>query len=219
MDVYRIIKPASVAFILLGALVMMGWVVDIPLLKTPLPNAPVMKFTTALSILLGAVLLRAFYHITHGEKQPASMVKIMVGGCLLFMIAFPLIVGYFLDVDTGFEVLTFSSATRNPIPSLGSIASITILFVMAFFTAMGFSISKVSKWGGLALFGCGMLAILGYVFQIPSFYYLTSQSTGMAVHTAASFCLLGFFFFILGIRPHSEGTTIAVVEADHARGV
>ncbi len=219
MDVYRLIKPASVAFIFLGALVMLGWIADIPLLKAPLPNAPTMKFTTALSVLLGGVLLRAFYHITHSEKQPASMIKIMVGGCLLFMMAFPLAVGYFWDVDTGFQLLTFASETQNPIPSLGTIVSISILFFLAFLAAMGYSISKTSKWGGLALLGMGGMALVGYVFQIPSMYYLTTQSTGMAIHTAAAFTLQGLFFFMLGIQPHHEGTPVAVQEAADARRV
>ncbi len=219
MDIYRLIKPASVAFIFLGLLVMLGWVADIPMLMAPFPHAPMMKFTTALSILLGGVLLRSFFHITHSEKQPASMIKIMVGGCLLFMIAFPLAVGYFLDVDTGFHLLAFTSETQNPIPSLGTIVSTSILFFLAFLVAMGYSISKTSKWGGLALLGIGGMALVGYVFQIPSMYYLTAQSTGMAIHTAAAYALLGLFFFMLGIQPHREGMPLMEQEASDARRV
>jgi len=64
--------------------------------------------------------------------------------------------------------------------------------------------------------GVGGLALIGYVVGDSTLYYLTEHSTGMALHTASVFVLLGFFFFMLGIRPRgsmttqsSEGTTNA----------
>jgi len=128
MDIYRIIKPASIGFMLLGALVMLGWVVGIPVLKNPIPSAPSMKFTTALAILLGGGLLRAFYHLTHEEKQEMSMLKIMLYGCILFILFFPLTAGYFFNVSTGFEVLSFSLSNQNSGPSIGTVVCIAILF-------------------------------------------------------------------------------------------
>lgn len=218
MFVYRLVAPAGTGFILLGALVMLGWVADIPLLKTLLPNAPAMKFFTALAILLGGVLLRSFYHLAMQETQEMSMTKVMASALFLFMIFFPLATAYFFDVDTGFETFGMADLFQrtNPVPNVGSIAAIAILFSLACSVSLGFSISKVSYWGGAALMGIGGLSLLGYALQEPSFYFLSGQGEGMSFHTAASFLLLGYFFVMLGIRPHLTGKFAPVKVTPHA---
>jgi hypothetical protein len=52
--------------------------------------------------------------------------------------------------------------------------------------------------------GLSGLAVVGYLTNDPSLYYLTTRSNGMAIRSAASFMLLGLAFVVLGMRPHTE---------------
>ncbi len=209
MDIYRTILPASIMFIAVGAIVLFGWVASIDFLTTPIPGGPSMKFPTALSVMLGGIILRAFYRIVSEERQGESMTRIMGASAILLMMVTPLMGGYFFNIplhlESLFAVPSSSSALNQAlVPSIGTIACILIIFFMSLFAGLGYSISKLSRWGGLALLGIAGMGVLGYLLHNPAMYYLSGRSTGMALHTASSFVLLGFFFFMIGIRPHEH---------------
>ncbi len=210
MNIYRFVKPASVAFMLLGVLVILGGITNITVFSQPVTPTPATNFFTAIFILLGGILLRAFYYVTMGEKQHVSTIKMMVVTCLLLMIAFPLTAEYFFNLDTGLLNVGHVALdeSESSIPSIGSLIATWLLFFMGFFASIGMSVSKTARGVGMLLLVVGGIALLGYVINAPTLYFLSGKSMGMSLHAAAGFSLLGYFFLLLGIRPHVSGQPI-----------
>lgn len=69
---------------------------------------------------------------------------------------------------------------------------------------VGYSISKLSRYGGIILAGLSGLAVVGYVISNPALYYLAGRSTGMALHTAASYFGIGLCLLAIGFRHHTD---------------
>ena len=209
MNVYSLIKPLGAFFVVMGALIMVGWVTNIQLLKVLVPGTGVASFPTAFSIFLSGLILRSFYRLCVGEKQGDSMVRIMASAVLLLLIFFPIFVGYFWNIDVGldtfFEPVTVNGVEKQSfIPSVGSLLSIGAMLLMTFAVSTGHSITKVSRWGGIVLLTVGGLALVGYALQDESLYFVTPTNTGMAFRAAFSFALSGAAFIALGVRPHTE---------------
>lgn len=209
MNVYSLIMPLGSLFIALGAIALFGWAADISFIKNAAPNGLEVNVPTAASILMAGIVVRAFYRIVEGNKQGDSMVRIMSISVLLFLLLVPLAAGYFWGVDLGLEdfispVEASGVLRQGTLPSVGSIFAIAILFVLTFLVSLGFSISKFSRWSGLFLLLIGGFALLGYVLGEPSFYYLSGNSSGMAMRAAASYSLLGITFLLIGLRPHPD---------------
>lgn len=206
---YSTIMPLGALFIALGSIALFGWAADISFIKNASPSGLSVSVPTAASILMAGLVLRSFYRIVTGNKQGDSMVRIMSITILLFLLLVPLISGYFWGVDMGlgdfFEPVEVNGVMRQgTLPSVGSIFAIAILFVLTFLVSLGFSISKFSRWGGLFLLLIGGSALLGYIINEPSLYYLSGNSNGMAFRAAAAYALLGFAFLLLGLRPHTD---------------
>jgi hypothetical protein len=153
MNIYSLIKPLGGFFILAGALIMVGWVADISILKTFAPGAPVTNFPTALSIFLSGITLRSFYRLTAGEKQGDAMARIMACSALFLMIFFPLFMSQIFSIQVGLDsifepVIVRGVETASFVPSMGAIFCIGALFIMTLLVSLGYSISKTSMWGG-----------------------------------------------------------------------
>lgn len=209
MNVYSAIMPLGALFIALGFIALFGWAADISIIKTAAPNGISVSLPTAASILMAGLVLRSFYRIVTGDKQGDAMVRIMSISILLFLLLVPLIAGYFWGVELGLgdyvaPVETNGVLRQGTLPSVGSIFAIAVLFIVTFLVSIGFSISKFSRWGGMFLLMIGGFALLGYIIQEPSLYYLSGSSSGMAMRAAAAYALLGFAFLLLGLRPHAD---------------
>ncbi len=201
--------PLGTLFIALGAIALFGWAADITFIKNAAPNGLSVSVPTAASILMAGLVLRSFYRIVTGNKQGDSMVRIMSISILLFLLLIPLVAGYFWGVDLGLDdffapVETNGVLRQGTLPAVGSIFAIAVLFVLTFLVSLGFSISKFSRWSGLFLLLIGGSALLGYIINEPSLYYLSGNSSGMALRAAAAYALLGLAFLLLGLRPHTD---------------
>lgn len=209
MNIYSLVKHIGAFFMGVGALVMIGWVANIPLLLVPLPNTPLIRFPTALTIFLAGFLLRSFYRLEEGDKKGDAIARIMMCSALFLLVFFPHLVGYFWHIQVGLDSIIDPIPINGVLvqyasPSIGTIFCMGILFFMSFVVGAGYSISKFSKWGGFSLLAISGLALVGYLINEPSFYFSTGGSQGMAVITASSFALIGFTFIMLGLRPHTD---------------
>lgn len=206
---YSLIKPLGAFFILMGIIIMLGWVTGIEVLRVMVPGTGVASFPTALSISISGLVLRSFYRLTIGEKQGATMARIMASAVVLLLIFFPLFIGYFFNIQVGLDTLFEPSVVNGVkvqtlIPSVGSLFSIGTVLLMTIAVSIGQSITKVSRWGGMILFGLGGLALAGYALNDSALYFATARNTGMAFRAAFSFALLGAAFMAIGMRPHSD---------------
>ena len=187
-------KIASMFVFLVGSIVLMGWMLDIPTLKSISPSLVSMKANTAIAFLLAGLAL-LFLNNERTAKWPFSVaqtcavVVALLGGVSLSQ--------YLFGVNLGIDQLFFA----EPVGSVGTshpgrmapatafnflLVGISLLFASrkAFTTAS----ILVSVVGAVVFF-----SLLGYVFDI-SFLYNVGPFTPMALHTSLTFLFLAASF-------------------------
>jgi signal transduction histidine kinase/CheY-like chemotaxis protein len=197
----RIAQAMAMLTILLGLVVLLGWALHIESLKTVLPSFVSMKVNTALCFVLsGASLLIGYLTRPAAWKKTCSfvlvLIVILIGAITLLEYATGLSLG--LD-DCLFRDNPNSIFTSHP----GRMSPYTAVAFMLF----GCALLKLSRGKrgaamgqALALAGLfiALLALIGYIFNaqlfISGYVY-----TGVALHTAMGFWLLGIG--ILCARP------------------
>lgn len=197
-----VVRSLSLIVAAAGIMVMLGWIFDIPTLKSVMPQFVTMKFTTAISFVLSAIVL---YLTTRDIKDGASLsgiVLIFVGFSIILIMA-TLIISVFFGIKTGMEdlfVRESAGAVDTLMPGRPAIATmVNFLIVAVIGLASLFRQSivfKISSMLGLSVALIGGAAILGYLTGNSALYYnINDISTAMALNTAVLFVLLGAGFF------------------------
>jgi PAS domain S-box-containing protein len=187
----------------LGALVLIGWRFDVAVLKCVFPGLVSMKANTAMGMLLGGVSLA----ILSREKVAAparfwttlmTAAMVAVGTLTLseYLFGWELGIDQWLFHDADHLVGTSQPGRMSPATAFCIVLTSVALLMesQSFSTRLRLSVLAAL---GLALIVIGGLAFVGNVsdalFGIRWWSY-----TGMAVHTAAGFMLLGFGLLALG---------------------
>lgn len=205
----------ALAVATLGIAVLIGWMLDIAVLKSVLPELVTMKANTALGfVLAGGSLFAANWSKTAAVWRRAQFVL----GALVVLIGLLTLGEYALAVDLGIDQLLFQ-APVEPI-------SMTPSGRMAVATAAGFSFTGLAlllldcRRGRIgaqvaALIGnlIGVLALLGYAYNVTTLYGIGAYS-GVALHTAAGFVVINLG--VLLARP--QRGLMAVVTSKTAGG-
>jgi hypothetical protein len=80
----KITKTISIITILIGLLVSIGWVFDIPTLKSIIPNEVTMKFSTAVSFVFSGIIL--YFVSNHcAGKIGIGQIAIPISGLVIFL--------------------------------------------------------------------------------------------------------------------------------------
>jgi signal transduction histidine kinase/DNA-binding response OmpR family regulator/CHASE3 domain sensor protein len=183
------VRRAALLVAALGLMVLAGWALDVPLLKSVLPDAVTMKVNTALCFLLagGALFLRLQ---TPGWQPPAQGMTLVV-----LVIGLATLSEYMFGWQLGIDQLLF----REPADALYTLHPGR----MSVYTATGFSAASLAllalpqptlrlpmQLAAALTVLVGTAPLLGYLWNISS---LTSASvtTPVAVHTAFGLMLLG----------------------------
>jgi hypothetical protein len=164
-----------------------------------------MKFVTAVLFLLGAAGL---YYISRAIQNEDEIALVALPGIsvAIFVITFTLLIGRVIGSSTGIENLFVlnSGAVDPTIP-------LSILGYPSIFTTLNFILfgvintvaifpgalrERLVVTSGYIIATVGMIATLGYVFNIPDLYYyglhsLVVSATPMTLNTALIFILLG----------------------------
>ncbi|MDC0535308.1 ATP-binding protein [Francisellaceae bacterium] len=173
--------------ILLGSIVILGWITHVPLLIQILPSFVPMQFNTALGFILAGLAM-----CLH-EKHPRLNIITCVLLCLLgFLTLIEYIFLVNLNIDELFIQHYISTYTSHP----GRMSPNTALCFTL--TAAAYSLTLVhTKWSkicslalGLIVGLLGILSILGYIFGLK-FIFGWGNLTGMAFHTALGFSIIG----------------------------
>lgn len=192
---------------LLGFMVMIGWIFDIAVLKSILPVWVTMKFSTALSFCMSGFIL---FMIEKSQRGSGSFVQValtmMVLG--LFLLMGNLLASSILGIRTGIEDLFVKEAegavkTTTPgRPSVGTMVNFILMAVAGIVTIIDQDKLKPKRLHiGWVVGSLGRLAVVGYIINQPLLYYtLEGVSTAMAAHTAILFVLLGLGLILSG-RP------------------
>ncbi|MEW6493718.1 MAG: PAS domain S-box protein [Cyanobacteriota bacterium] len=194
----RFSKKVSLVVPLVGFIVILAWVFDIPLLKGILPNLPTMKVNTALCFLLGGTSLWLWHWQGKKEKEKGKR-KIQILSLslafLIALIALLTLIQYGFNLNLGID--EFLIQQPEPLGSTAAPGRMAPNTALAFlFEGSALLLLNVNRPNYLAIQGMaiggwliGFVGLLGYVYG-SVYFYTAGSYTGMAVHTAIAFLLL-----------------------------
>lgn len=199
--------------IVLGAIVILGWLLKIPELVRVVPGFAPMVFNTALCfMLLGAALATA-------SQTWRQRVQPMLGGFTIAIAVLVLSQDLF-SIDVGIDHLFSADWLHDPRPRPTRMAPNTaVAFILSGATLILFNLGRrpwvvnLARYLALAVMLIGLTAVLGYLLKLE-FLFAWYPNARMAVHTASGFTLLGIGLW--GYRRWTR-TTSAVVDSPDER--
>ncbi len=206
----------SILVFLGGIAVLVGWVLNIPGLKSVFPNLVTMKANTALCFSLSGFSLWTLQI----KRRDIPRFRIMAAVCSLAVLGIGLatIVEYLSGWDLGIDQFLFKELPGAVLTSSPG--------RMAFNTAINFTITGlatclfVSKTKSRCLLAqilvlpvgiISVLSLIGYLYKAPPLFLGLALSTAMALHTTVLFIAL--FFGILYCRPGCGVMTLVSSDA------
>jgi len=193
----------SLFTVLIGLLVTIAWIFDIPVLKSIIPNAVTIKFSTAISFVFSGVIL--YFVSNHcAGKIGMGQIAIPISGFVVFLFMATLLTTSIAGVPSGVEQLFVQeppNAVKTQIPGMPSIP-VAISFLLIVVVGI-VSLNKPNKLRPISTIGyitmaIGGVSLVGHVTSQPIlYYYVDGFSTGMAIHTSILFALIGFALSML----------------------
>ncbi len=206
----------SIAVTLIGLIVLLGWIFNIPALKSVWPGLVTMKANTAISFIvcglslwqLGRKQSRSRHKSSyHNRRRPLNKTAIGILNRLLHLVSsilptlsyLPILIGvltlfqYILNVNLGIDQWLFQETANAVGTSLpGRMAPNTAFNFVLLGCALVFSQQKryqIAQYLSVIAWAIGFLGLLGYLYGISAFYGL-GRTTEMALHTSVGFILL-----------------------------
>jgi two-component system, cell cycle sensor histidine kinase and response regulator CckA len=173
----RISRIAATIAVATGALVLIGWVLDVPVLKSVLPGLSTMKVNTALALVLAGVSL-GFSSV--GWSRRLATTFAVAAGMLGLLTVLEYLVGRNFGID---QLLIRDSAVGSTFPGRPGINT-ALCFVL-----LSAGLLRSNEWRRTAeacVLGAALIAltaIVGYVYSAASLSGIASY-TRMALHTA-----------------------------------
>ena len=187
-----------------GVIVMIGWIFNIPALTSILPQFVTMKFTTAVCFVLSGIVLYLTAINVQNNNDIAQLMSSFLSFVILLIMA-SLLVSVFLGIKTGMEdlfVRESPGAVKTVVPGRPALITMVNFLLIASVGLLSLfdkkNLLKVVNIFGLVTAFFGILAIIGYIADMPKLYgHFNNVSTAMALHTAILFVFLGIGFFII----------------------
>lgn len=219
-------QAASIFVILIGCIVIVGWIYNIPLFKSVVPGFVAMRPNTALGFILAGLSLTLRFTAKQGDSSVLVCWRELIGfGCsiVVFLLGGLTLIEYVFGWDLHIDQLLFTQTASTD--SLGTIAPGR----MAFSTALCFLISGLSLIlckvkaqkiqtlaQGLILFPAllGLVTLIGYAYGAIVLIGIVYKLATMALHTAVAFIMLSIG--ILLAAPNS--TLVQTIFADTIGG-
>jgi PAS domain S-box-containing protein len=199
----RVARISSGIAILVGCLVLVGWTLDIAVLKSILPGLATMKANTALCFILAGVSLGL-----RSRTRSRAFIPQLASGCAIAISAIGLLTlsQYFLGWDLGIDQLLVQDTPISPATLYpGRMGNNTALN----FVLIGFALwltgrkirygSAIAQAAAICAIAIALLALVGYAYHVEVFHRFIFYSSSMAIHTALSFLVVGSG--ILALRP------------------
>ncbi|MFZ3065278.1 MAG: ATP-binding protein [Nitrospirota bacterium] len=207
-------KIAGAIAIFIGALALVGWMMDITIFKSVAPWLASMKANTALAFLLSGISL----WLLQGDIiRPWSLRIARLCAFLTLLIGLLTLSEYLFGWALGIDQLLFKDLAAASSPS-GRMAFVTAVNFLAIGLAL--LIMETRRGFGLAQFltlsaaFISMIALIAYIYEVKSLYAVSPYST-MALHTSITFIVLSFG--LLFLQP--ERGLMAIITSDTAGGI
>ena len=189
----RYSRGASATGILVGASVLVGWLLDIPLLKSVIPGLVTMKANTALCFIVAGVALR----LLENEAAPPPLRRVAQGCAVtVSLIGVVTLSEYLFGWDLGIDQLLIEESSGAVLASLpGRMAPVTAVS----FLFIGFALFSLhvktsrgaapAQFLALATAAISFFSFAGYLFSVDFFHGIASY-TAVALHTPVTFFAL-----------------------------
>ncbi|MFZ1807527.1 MAG: PAS domain S-box protein, partial [Cyclobacteriaceae bacterium] len=179
------------AIFLMGLIVMMGWVLDISILKSVIPGFPSMKLNNAICFSFLGISFLLIQHKNNYDFLVRGLVSIV------FFIALVTVSQDIFDYNSGIDELfvrdEIARITELAMPGrMATTSSLCFILVSTAFLFIKSSSKSLRNFSQQLLQGCvgiSTVAILGYLYNIPALYKLSFLSS-MALHTSLGFFVL-----------------------------
>lgn len=182
----------------IGIVVIIGWIYDISVLKSILPNQVTMKFSTAFCFVFSGILLYFIAERSYG-KIGYGQIAIPISGLVIFLFVATLLTTNFLGLVSGIEQLYVKDGldevkTKIPgVPSIPTLTNFLLIVIVGIISLSDSNRTKPISYIGYTIMITGIVSIVGYNINQPIMYYYAEKfSSGMAIHTSILFALIGF---------------------------
>ena len=186
---YRTIaRLGAVLLMLLGSLVLLGWLWDVGLFTTILPGRITMKPNTAIGFLF---LGLALFLLTQSKKSRRSQLWCAASATLVSLVGLLTLFEYVFHANLGIDQILFKDLVQLSYP--GRMAHITAfnffiaglsVLLLAFSEKQARLSQTLAAITGLS----ALFAIVGYLYGVPLLYG-SIEYTSMALHTGAGFLI------------------------------
>lgn len=181
----------------MGLIVCIGWILDISILKSIIPNAVTMKFSTAVSFIFSGMTVYFISRYSEG-KTGIAQITVPISGFIVFLFMSTLLTAYVFGIISGIEQLFVREdidATKTLLPGMPSLPTLSNFILIIVAGIFAFSESKLRKLVtpiGYIVAIIGMISVIGYATNQPAlYYYIDNVSSAMAIHTSILFAALG----------------------------
>ena len=208
-DVRRVAQACAALSAALGAIVLIGWALDIETIKTVLNGHVSMKSNTALGFLsagIGLSLALLRFPAARSLSRIFASITIFIGAASIAEYAF--------RVDLHIDELLFRDTQRLVDPGRPSYVSAVAFCLggssLLFFLGNKLS-SRISQLFALLLGTLALTSITGFLYGVPVLYGSSSKANSMAFHTGIGFLLLSGGL-ILGQLDSAVGKVLSAAE-------
>ena len=193
----------TVAVITIAVIVLFGWQLDIEILRRPIPALVAMNPVTAILFILSGISI--FFITSTSQSQNRLRIAFILAGIVSLVAIIKIIslignIGW--KIDQVFYPALLQKDIVGDIPN--SMAPNTAFcFMLIGFLIMSFDaktriIKLPVQYIVLVIALTGWLSVLGYIYQVPSFYGMISYIP-MAIHSAV--CFIGISLAMLFAQP------------------
>ncbi len=205
----------SILVFIIGVSVLVGWIFDIPSLKSVFPGLVTMKMNAA----IGFILLSASLWMTQSKRAGNPATQKIARACSwgAILIGALTLAEYFFGWNLGIDQLIIkegADAINTPHPGRPS----PLLVMNLVFIGMSILLMDARQWRGINpanifLFPAGLISFLTFFGHIYGVHYLLFSIPGVtaiALHSTIAFILL--CFSVLFARPARGAASILVSE-------
>ncbi|MCR4324316.1 MAG: hypothetical protein NUV69_01365 [Candidatus Curtissbacteria bacterium] len=194
----QLVKLIATVIVLISVLVMYGWILNVELLKSFLPDRALMNFIVATLFFVSGIELFFITRSVQGHKE-VSQVVFPATSIFILLIASTILTASVIKIQTGIETLLLDDSqisadvTVSKVQEVPSMISFIIFALVGILTLMNFRrLNLVYFFAGFLFSILGILAILGHLFNVTLLYYnAPGISAPMSVSVAVMFILLG----------------------------
>ncbi|MDD5133005.1 MAG: hypothetical protein PHD81_03270 [Candidatus Nanoarchaeia archaeon] len=213
LDNNRLIKLFSCIIAIVGILIIIGWVADIPSLRTLLLGTVEMKFLSAVSFLMSSILLYSLVkkdEIKNKESGLFVFLIVIFSSFILLIILISILNIMGLDLNIEYFInpnyIPYSKTLPVSVPSIATIFNFFLIMTISFMNLFCSSCAKkANKVFGSIIILISIIVLVGYISGVS---LLTSAipniSKAMSIPSSILFILIGISLFLLNSKNNSN---------------